>query len=196
MNEKEIMKEQAEREVLDCFLSITGRSDQEIQKHIRPDYIIINSNNEKVGIEITRFTTGDQEVIDKIIKNNHKPPKDQLTVKQEALNRYGSKANRYDYYKICKTLAIGSPIIDIKQLKKRYAKAIEKKYKKYEAILDRFSQFIILCDARTDIGVLNDYDAKETVDNMDFSIFKKSFQVAILYENNGSIFCYQRKIEV
>lgn len=195
MRSQEFQKEQGEREVLGIFLSCTDRSQWVVQKELHPDFIIIGPDDERVGVEVTRFTPEAMQVIHAIMREYFGKQNHPDEVKKAASKRHGMKAERYQYLKLNGKLAISAQASNISQQKERYAAAIIRKYEKYEALMEQFHRFIILCDARQGIDIIDENDANDIVDYLSNYNFSKAFQVAIIYSNYGRVFCYQKEIK-
>ena len=181
MNERELQKEQCEREVLECFLQFTQRTQWAVEKRIRPDYIIVSPEEEKIGVEITRLTTEDAQVTFTIADENRGPRDDPDCVKERAILRHGRKAKRCGYTKAGNSLLVTAPVANLRKEREDFAKAIERKYQKYETQMENYDKFVILCDARMGIEITKGSEVDAVINHLDRKKFSKHFQVAILY---------------
>lgn len=198
MNNREFKKEQGERSILQSFRPHTDYSRWSIEKKIRPDFIITGPNNEKIGIEVTRLTTETAQVIHEIMREHSGKVTDPTTLKQAAIARHGRKAENYKYLMISGKPAIMPLCSNLTLQKELYATAIIKKYEKYKGIIDQFSKFIILCDARECFEMTSERDCDYLVNILKSFGFSKSFRVAIIYKCNddgvGVVCCEEVEI--
>lgn len=193
MNKREEEKEATEREILETYIRTTGiTAPITVTKAVQPDYILSYSNNLQIGVEITRMTTETDEVMKTIMRENHKTEENAKKIKRDAIEKHGQKASVYDYYRICGKFAMGSPVFNVGEKKKRFAEIVGKKYNKYKSQIQYYHEFIVLCDARFGIEISSDYDADDVFAVIDQMGITEPFTVAILYENNGPR-CAQRK---
>lgn len=196
MNERELAKEKVEREILEVYMANASITDcDSIQKKVRPDFELVHKNGLIEGIEITRLTSSDQQVINSIIRENHGTTDNAGIVRRKALDRHGKKADKYSYYKIDDRLAVGSGIIDVIQNKREYAERICQKYSKYCNDMEKYDRFTILCDARWGIEITSDEDAKDVIDMIALHTFSHAFEVAILYYDDNQMQCFQYHIK-
>lgn len=169
------------------------------RKKIRPDFIITGPNNEKIGIEVTRLTTETAQVVNAIMREYSGKVPDSTTLKQAAIARHGRKAENYKYLMISGRPAIMPLCSNLTLQKELYATVIIRKYEKYEGIIDQFSKFIILCDARQGFEITRKRDCDYLVNILKSFGFSKSFRVAIIYKCNddgvGVVCCEEVEIK-
>ncbi len=159
---REEIKSREEYAILFHFiLQCPEYSTYRIEKNIRPDFCL---GNNAVGIEVTRFVTSSQKVIDSIYKENYDQGKSAFELEKSAIRHHGSKAKNYEYHDLsCGPTIIRESLYDPKDPNIRYSKEIskrlcqkgkkfvdkiEEKYNKYKDEMSRFDEFIILCNAQ------------------------------------------------
>lgn len=91
-----------------------------ITKQERPDFELIGNKKEKIGIEVTEFTTERDSVISRISKQNFGKGFSALELKDVAIKTHGSKAKDYEYYDLGNSIAIGTGMINVIDQHKRY----------------------------------------------------------------------------
>lgn len=189
MNAKEQQKEKDERSILDKFLLIhPGYSQAEISKKEHPDFVLTMPSGKQVGIEVTRFITETDKVIQKIVGQYSESEQDVADINKAAVQDHGAKAELYTYRKLAGRTAIGPGPFLIRTRKEEFASRIIEKYEKYKSKMDSYDQFIILCDARDGLIVTDEEDAKEIIEMaLQKKVFPKSFKIAILYSAFGNV---------
>ena len=119
-----------------------------ITKQERPDFILNGNKNEKIGIEVTEFTTERDSVISRISKQNFRKGFSALELKDIAFKTHGSKAKDYEYYDLGNSIAIGTGLINVIDQHKKYADEIIKKFNKYKTSFSLYDKFIVLCNGQ------------------------------------------------
>lgn len=147
------------------------------------------------GVEVTRFTSQDDQVVHTIINENRGTTESIETIKKNAIAKHGQKAEQYGFYKIGEKLAVSPGLIDITQQKEVYALLIVQKYEKYCNEIEKYDCFTILCDARWGLEVSNRYDIEDLMAAVSQHKFLHSFNVAILYYDGSELRCYQHQIK-
>jgi len=133
-----------------------------VTKKERPDFCL--TKTQKIGVEITEFTTERDSVMTAISKQNFGQGKSATEIKQNAFARHGSKAGAYNYFDFGNVAGVDSGMFDVLVKKKTYASEVIKKYDLYQEMLPSFDEFIILCDAQYTICVNDKVDSAEVAE--------------------------------
>ena len=116
-----------------------------IRKGKWPDFVL-EYENQKLGIEVTRLTNEQFEVAKVILaKASENISLEQF--REVAIKRHGKKAQDYRAHKINGKFTISSGGYSCDEMIKEYVNEINKKYEKYKDDLGKYDKFIILCDA-------------------------------------------------
>lgn len=177
---REDEKQRKEYGVLLSFVSLNNNfADFSIQKEVRPDFVL--SGHQRIGIEVTEFTTQTDSVMATICNQNFGKGLSAEAIENNAVRKHGQKAKNYYFHNIEGTVAIGAGLQDINHNKAIYAEEIITKYNKYKSEFDKFDEFIILCDARMTLGVTSQWDAKDVVDIAKEKCELQNCTICILY---------------
>lgn len=182
----EIIKERNERFTLFNYMLINFELQKyKIKKESRPDFVL-EDENQKIGIEVTRLTNEQFEVAKVILAE----ASENISLEQfrkVAIKRHGKKAQDYRYHKINEKFAISSGGYSCDEMIKEYVNEINKKYKKYKDDLGKYDKFIILCDATAPIELTEEQEIDNMINQLPFETFDKAFYISVLYsgENKG-----------
>ena len=180
---KEDEKQRKEYGVLQLFVSLNNNfADFSIQKEVRPDFVL--SGHQRIGIEVTEFTTQTDSVMATICNQNFGKGLSAKTIENNAVKKHGQKAKNYYFHDIKGTVAIGAGLQDINHNKAIYVEEIITKYEKYKSEFSKYDEFIILCDARMTLGVTSQWDAKDVVDMAKEKCELQNCTLCILYFDN------------
>lgn len=169
--------------LLDYFLLRTEYASYIISKETRPDFVV--SGTQKIGIEVTEFTTEIDSVMAAISNQNFGQGKTAKEVYDNARLRHGAKADRYSYKMIAGSATIGTCTFNVAHKQQIYADEIIKKYHKYCNDFGKYDEFIVLCDARYTINVTSFWDSKDVIDMAKEKCNSLSgFTVCILRQNS------------
>ena len=147
----EAKKEREERESLFRYLQSDScpYADYTIKKETRPDFVL-EGKNEKIGIEVVGLTTPEDQVLFAISNENFGKNKTAVEIEIAASQKYGAKAQQYNYWDINGSACIGRGLVDVDGEQKWFASLLIRKYKKYESVIPYFNKFIVLGDAQRD----------------------------------------------
>jgi hypothetical protein len=105
-------------------------------------------------------------------------------IKDSALKKHGQKAEIYKYYQLKNSVGILTGLSDINEKKKIYRDRIIEKYNKYEGLINKYDEFIILCNCDS-VDITTKEDTIDIFNELFAVDFKKTCFVTIIYEGKS-----------
>ena len=157
---RETQKARLEYDALFRMITVSGRyNEMRIIKQIQPDFVL-EAGNEKIGVEVTEFTTPQDKVMNVISKKNFGMGKTIDVIKKDAIKEHGSKASEYEYFQLDATNVVGRPMFNVVEQHKWYAREVVKKFEIYKGSFAQYSEFVILCDGQHSMCLSSKYDSE------------------------------------
>ena len=159
----ETKKERLERAVLFHFVQLSERDlrSYNISKTKRPDFIL--KGTQTIGVEVVKLTDEYESILEKIVSDSACEIEASI-VKEKAIKKHGSKAEKYEYRNIQDRIAVGTGVLDLNEKKKGFVIQIIRKIEKYRNMFNSFDEFIVLCDAQSGIGITNKSEIDEIIE--------------------------------
>lgn len=101
--------------LLQYVLACPEYYEMNIIKEERPDFCLFGTN--RIGIEITEFTTKTDGVLGTISRQNFGQGKTSEEIKLDAIKHHGRKATKYRYLDLMNCTGIDSGVFDVKEKK-------------------------------------------------------------------------------
>ena len=133
-----------------------------ITKETRPDFVLTDGNN-KVGIEITNFTTKVDSILAQIGNDFLTLAETECELLGMAYRKFRDNAFEYSYGKTAGRVSVNRPLHDMRENRKHYAAEVISKYKKYYKEFAAYDVFVVLCDARGCHDVTDYWESEEIV---------------------------------
>jgi len=130
-----------------------------IFKKTQPDFVL-EYKGERIGVEVTEFTTPQDKVLATISRQNFGMGKDISKIQEDAIKKHGNKAAAYAYICIDELNAIGRPLFDVEEQHRSYADEVIKKYKLYKDSFSQYDKFIVLCNGQNSMCMSSIFDSK------------------------------------
>lgn len=161
-----------------------------INKLARPDFVL-KKGQIVIGVEVTELCMESVKIIGKIVDESFgkKMPIDVL--EKNAIKNHGKKAESYIYSNVFGHNYVGTNKYDVFEYKKKFAKNIITKFKKYEKEAAKYDDMIILCVHYENI-ITDRKDAIEVLNFIDYFPINKMTVIIIYKNNNNEINAYEK----
>lgn len=133
-------------------------ANMKITKKTRPDFEL--SGCKRIGIEVTRLTTDQDQVLATISRQNFGQGLSVEEIRKRAIKDHGSKADNYKYLDLDGTIAVGIESFDVSERHQQYADEIVKKYNLYKGQFHLYDEFAVLCDGQESTCLTTEKDSE------------------------------------